>query len=236
MNGPATRTTGRFRAAAAVLAVLTALGLALLASHSGPPLASPAGPRSTVETIRPVPTQTTPILYEPADNRPLPRIVSSLAWLYLLIAAAVVFLGLAAIPLMLPARPRLWRRFRPGFRPPPGPPPVSDRPPVEWALAGAVDAALARLESGPVDDAIVACWLGLEAAAAKAGTQRLPSQTSAELTERVLAEHRVTPQTLRRLAELYREARFSRHTLGEDARADARALFERVRDELLVSR
>jgi hypothetical protein len=95
-----------------------------------------------------------------------------------------------------------------------------------------VELALARLADGPVTDAIVACWVGLEQAAAQAGTQRRPAETSAELTERVLADHQVTPDTLRRLAELYREARFSGHPLGATVREDARILFEQVRTEL----
>ena len=47
------------RAAAAVLAVLAALGLALLASRSGPPFATPS-PQGTAETIPPAPVRTPP--------------------------------------------------------------------------------------------------------------------------------------------------------------------------------
>jgi hypothetical protein len=224
---------GRLRAAAAVLAVLAALGLALLASHSGPPFAAPSA-QSTVETIAPAPARTSPFAGEPAYDQPPSRTLSHFASLYMLIAAAMLVLALAAIPLVLPRRPQPWRwRLLRAHRQPhvPLPPPG---PKLPRALADAIEAALARLDDGPLDDAIVACWLGLEAAAAQAGTHRRPSETSAELTERVLADHQVTPQTLRRLAELYREARFSRHALGADARTDARALFERVRDELRV--
>jgi hypothetical protein len=50
----------------------------------------------------------------------------------------------------------------------------------------------------------------------------------------VLTEHSVSPDTLRELAALYREARFSAHPLGEQHRTAARRLFEQVRDELRV--
>jgi hypothetical protein len=225
------------RAAAAVLAVLAALGIALVASRSGPPFATPGGgrPGSAVQTLRPAPARTPPF-EQPSPDQPPPRTLSHLAGLYLLVAAGLMFLGLAAVPLMLPRWPRLrWRQMRRSARAPAVPLPVTG-PAVPQALADVVEVALRRLEGGPVTDAIVACWVGLEEAAARAGTRRLPAQTSAELTERVLAEHRVSPATLRRLAELYREARFSGHRLGDDARADARALFQRVRHELRASR
>jgi hypothetical protein len=235
ISARAARTSAaRLRATAAVLAVLATLGLALLASHSGPPFATPSAP-STAETIQPAPARTSQFPGEPGHDRPPSRTLSHFASLYMLIAAAMLFLALAAVPLVLPRRPQPWRwRLLRALRPLPVPLPPPG-PKLPRALADAIEVALARLDDGPLGDAIVACWLGLEAAAAKAGTHRLPSQTSAELTERVLADHQVTPQTLRRLAELYREARFSGHTLGADARADARALLERVRDELRVS-
>lgn len=79
---------------------------------------------------------------------------------------------------------------------------------------------------------MVACWVRLEQAAARAGTARHPAQTAAELTARVLAAHRVAPDTLRRLADPYREARSSRHVLDERARDEARAALEQIRQEL----
>ena len=225
----------RVRVVAAMLVVLAGLGLALLASRSGPPFAATPPPAIGVLTTPPSPTRTSPAGNEPDSPRPSPTRMSQVAWLYVLVAAGLLFLVVAAIPLALPNRPWL-RRSLPGLLRPRVPPPLPRAGPrVEQALVGAVEQALARLDEGLVADAIVACWLGLEEAAARAGTRRRPAETSAELTERVLAEHQVSAQTLRRLAALYREARFSRHVLGDDVRTEARSLFERVRDELRVA-
>jgi hypothetical protein len=226
-----------FRAVAAVLAVFAGLALALLASHSGPPFSSTPAPQGTVQTIAPAPAPTnTGRPVDRGQDQPPPRTFTSLTWLYILVAAGLLFLGGSAIPLFLPRRPRWrWWSLGEGRAAPPRLPRPTAVPRVEQELASVVDTALARLDGGPVGDAIVACWLGLERAAAQVGTPRRAAETSAELTERVLAEHRVSPQTLRRLAALYREARFSRHRLGEEVRDEARELFERVRDELRVT-
>jgi hypothetical protein len=218
-----------------VLAVSAGLALALLASRSGPPFGSaPAGAQGTVRTIPPAPVDTgRPV--DRSQDQPPPRTYANLTWVYVPVAAGILFLCGCAIPLFLPSWPRRrWLSPGRGRAVPPWPS-VAPAPHVEQELASAVDAGLARLDGGPPGDAIVACWLGLERAAARAGTPRHAAETSAELTERVLAEHRVTPQTLRRLAALYREARFSRHRLGEEVRDEARELFERVRDELRVT-
>jgi hypothetical protein len=218
-----------------VLAVFAGLMLALLASRSGPPFSFVPAPQGTLQPISPAPAETgRPV--DRSQDQPPPRTFTNLIWLYVLVAAGSLLLAGCAIPLLLPARPRRLRlSLGRGRAAPSRPPQATAGPRVERELASAVDAALARLDGGPVGDAIVACWLGLERAAARAGTPRRAAETSAELTERVLAEHQVTAQTLRRLAALYREARFSRHRLGEQARDEARELFERVRDELRVT-
>ncbi len=77
----------------------------------------------------------------------------------------------------------------------------------------------AALLHGAPRNAIVECWLRLEAAVVEAGVHRDPADTSAELTERVLASHHVDPAALAHLAALYREARFSDHPMDEDDRA-----------------
>lgn len=92
----------------------------------------------------------------------------------------------------------------------------------------------AVLRRGRPRDAIVECWLRLEQAVIDAGVERKPSDTAAELTERVLAEYQVDPTALARLAGLYREARFSEHEMGEGARRDAIVALDRVHDDLRV--
>jgi hypothetical protein len=102
-------------------------------------------------------------------------------------------------------------------------------------LSDAVSSSTYRIESGTPSDAIVACWLALERAAAAAGVERKPSETPAELAVRVLAACWVSRAALERLADLYREARFSAHGLPESARAEARDALRLLQRELSPS-
>ena len=118
------------------------------------------------------------------------------------------------------------------------------RPEVRWDLAEptgheefaeVVDDGLRALETGPVADAIIACWIKLEEAAAAAGVARDPSETATELTARVLHHHDVSFDAIDTLLGLYREARFSEHGMGGGARAVAQTALARVRADLSVS-
>jgi hypothetical protein len=75
----------------------------------------------------------------------------------------------------------------------------------------------------------------LERAAADAGTHRAAPDTPSELAGRLIDRHAVSSAPLLRLADLYREARFSRHELPESARTEARAALEQLRAELEAS-
>jgi hypothetical protein len=101
-------------------------------------------------------------------------------------------------------------------------------------LAEAVDAGLGSVSAGTPSNAIVACWLALERAAASAGVPRRETETPTELTVRVLAAAEdVSQPLLERLAELYREARFSQHDLPESARDEAREALTVLRRQLV---
>ena len=102
-------------------------------------------------------------------------------------------------------------------------------------LGEAVEAGLVDLEEGDPRRAVIAAWRRLEIAAADAGTARSPAETPAELTTRVLSAHAVSPVTLTRLADLYREARYSRHQVDERHRVEARRALERLRTELTAA-
>ncbi len=103
-------------------------------------------------------------------------------------------------------------------------------------LGAAVEAGLADLiDAGDPRRAVIAAWRRLELAAAEAGTHRAPAETPAELAARVLAAHAVSPATLGRLADLYREARYSRHEVDERMRTEARRALERLRGELTAA-
>jgi len=58
------------------------------------------------------------------------------------------------------------------------------------------------------------------------------SRTAAELVTAVLRSHRVDRAPLDTLAALYREARFSRHPIGEDERTTARTSLVQVQGDL----
>jgi hypothetical protein len=102
-------------------------------------------------------------------------------------------------------------------------------------LAAAVEAGLRELADGGPGEGVVACWVLLERAAADAGTHRAQPDTPSELAGRLIDRHDVSPAPLLRLAELYREARYSQHVLPESARAEARAALEQVAAELAAT-
>ena len=84
-------------------------------------------------------------------------------------------------------------------------------------------AATAR-DGGPPQDAVVACWVALEAAGRDAGTQRAPTMTPTEFTAAVLAEHDADPLAVDQLLHLYHRARFATAPAGASiSRADAEA-------------
>jgi Domain of unknown function (DUF4129) len=95
--------------------------------------------------------------------------------------------------------------------------PEVDVPTVELDEA----AQLAALQRGDPRNAIVACWLKMEDDVAAAGLPKHVAETSAEYTTRVLAASSLDPAAVRDLAALYREARFSRHALGQPERERA---------------
>jgi hypothetical protein len=88
------------------------------------------------------------------------------------------------------------------------------------------------LAHGTPANAVVAAWVALESAVRLAGVQEDHARTSAELVTTVLRSYAVDSEPLDRLAALYREARFSRHEMGEDLRNQARAALQRVQADL----
>ena len=90
----------------------------------------------------------------------------------------------------------------------------------EVLLEGA-SARVAELQTGTPSNAIVACWVRLEAEVAAAGFRLDASRTSSETTTAVLREYDVDETALHELAGLFREARFSAHELTEAHRARA---------------
>lgn len=105
---------------------------------------------------------------------------------------------------------------------------------VAASVAADAEAQRAALRQGTPRNAIVQCWLRLERAIVESGLERDPANTAAELTERILSEFPVEPAAAHTLAALYREARFSTHPMGEDARRAAVDALDALHRGLLV--
>ncbi|WP_406831446.1 DUF4129 domain-containing protein [Pedococcus sp. KACC 23699] len=88
------------------------------------------------------------------------------------------------------------------------------------------------LATGTPANAVVAAWVALESAARSLGVRDDPTRTSTELVTDVLRSYSVDRGPLDALAALYREARFSRHPVGEDMRTRAREALQQVQVEL----
>lgn len=91
-------------------------------------------------------------------------------------------------------------------------------------LQDAVTRALAHLDGhARPRDAVVASWVALEEAAARAGTHRDPAQTPTEFAGTVLAATPAPPDAVARLRTLYQRARFTDRPIDRTAVAQARA-------------
>jgi Domain of unknown function (DUF4129) len=88
------------------------------------------------------------------------------------------------------------------------------------------------LGDGEPRNAIVACWRQFEVQAARAGVIRRAWQTPSEFVLWVLDLAGADARAVTRLADLYREARFSDHPMGEPHRAEARAALDAVHRSL----
>jgi hypothetical protein len=101
-------------------------------------------------------------------------------------------------------------------------------------VMAAVEAGLVELTDTDADPrrAVIACWVRLERAAAAAGTPRLVGDSPTELVTRLLSAHQVSRPTLEGFAEVYREARYATHPVGERSRQDAIAALRQIRAEL----
>lgn len=143
-----------------------------------------------------------------------------------LILAAVLFFAVLASVAAWRYRPRLrWRRHLPADD-------FEVLPDLVRALNADAADQRAALRRGAPRNAIVECWLRLEAVVGRAGLNRDPADTSTEFTSRVLAAYSVDRAALLELSALYREARFSTHQMGEPEREAAIAALDALHDGL----
>lgn len=101
----------------------------------------------------------------------------------------------------------------------------------EVLVAGVRDSE-AQLDRGTSSEAVINAWLALERTVADVGLDDDVSRTPAELVGAVLSGYDVDRTAIERLAELYREARFSLHPIGEAQREAAREALRTVADDL----
>lgn len=164
------------------------------------------------------------------------------AWLVFTSELALISLGIVCVVIIV-RRFRIRRRLRfdPGKLAPRRAPPEPEQEETDvQALADEIGTQLAVLEAGEPRNAIVAAWIALETAAERAGVPRNPSETPAEFTRRAMAKYHLDEDALLRLADLYREARFSRHRLTpthlDHARECLRVLVDDLRRGLVRQR
>jgi Domain of unknown function (DUF4129) len=152
-----------------------------------------------------------------------------LAWLGdLLVAAAFLAVGLLLLLLLRGAWRRRWH--------------APERPQevdfevmpdaVRDALRRDVATQLAAVDGGSPRNGIVACWLRLQEIVTAAGHPPHRAETSAEFVVRTLRALDLDPRAVGALAALYREARFSEHEVGEDARTAARSALQELHEDL----
>lgn len=139
-----------------------------------------------------------------------------------------MLLIVAIIALLRSGASRRFRRRRSGALAAPGAP-LAD---VAGAVRDDAEHQYAALRGGAPRNAIVACWARLEESATTAGLTVRGSETSSEITRRVLATYVVDDSAINRLAALYREARFSRHEITESMRGEAIEALGRLHDGL----
>lgn len=216
-----------------VATVLTSLLFAVVATSGGVGLWKEPTWDPAPQTIDPIEIERST---DESDPPPPPRDsertpIELPAWLQAILRVLLVTAVIAAIIAMLATgyrrRPRLrWHRRSSGD---------GDFDVLPDVAAAVVDEAVAQramLLTGAPRNAIVRCWLRLERDVAAAGLNRRPADTSAEFTERVLANYSVDPAAIRDLAGLYREARFSEHELDEGARHAALDALDRLHQAL----
>ena len=218
----------------AVVAVLAAAGLMLVlvtwAASIGPDRVLSGGGIDAVEPI--APTTSASVLGDEPDpveeerNKERgdpPAWVGVVAWL--LQAALVALTAYVVFRVWRGVRERWtgWRRRRRGEEP--------DE--VEFEVLGSVehvgtvmeeDAAgqrAALVEDGEPRNAIVECWHRFEVQALRAGADRREWQTTGEFVLAALEHVGADSGAVGRLADLYREARFSDHPRTEDRRRRA---------------
>lgn len=227
----ATSSTSTRRTGALVLA----LGLGLLAGLVVVVAAGPvdylSAPTVTLTTRAPTPPEPTGAVATATPTPTEARVGASSSALPPWVGTVLQVLGVlvtggAAYLLATLGRRALRRRRPPGALAPHEAPRPDPLPRAVDGLADQVAEASAAVgRAGTPRNAVVAAWIRLQRSVAVAGLPAAPAETPTEYLARVLATWEVDRTALDELAELYREARFSDHPIGQRHRdAALRAL------------
>jgi hypothetical protein len=229
----------------AVVAVLGATGLLLVlvtwAASIGPDRVVSGGHVERIAPAEPsfstaVGDEKDPIAEERSKPRGEPPLwLGAVAWvLEILTLAVVVFLAFR----LLRKVHQLWRARTRRRRPPPE---VVDFEVLGSAarVSEVIEADAAEQRAGLAGigeprNAIVECWHRFELQAVRAGVEPRPWQTTAEFVLGVLDLVGADRGAVTRLADLYREARFSDHTMTDAHRAAALEALDDIHRSLRV--
>lgn len=232
---------GRAAALAVVACTVLLAALAVWAASIGPQQVVHGEGRETAPRESPPPTTLGPVVRSPvtpsdrnASDDEVPFVVKDGVSALLIAVPVVALVGLVILVRVRQPRQRRHKDVpREGVE-------TDALPPVDvTAVAAAIadDAAAQHqaLMSGTPRNAIVQCWHRFEVHAASAGERREAWETSSEFTERVLTVIGADPRAVAGLAELFREARFSRHEVTEELRDQAIELLDRIQASLRTS-
>lgn len=164
-------------------------------------------------------------------ERPPPVWMSVIIWILL----GTMVAGVAALVLWLLAavlREVRARRIRPEERDEIAFAVLDEPVRVAEQVAADAEEQDALLREGDPRNGIVAAWHRFEVQGERAGVGRRVSETSSEYALRILDLADADAGPVNRLAELYREARFSDHAVTEAHRSEALAALAAIRHSL----
>ncbi|MFC8867172.1 DUF4129 domain-containing protein [Streptomyces sp. NPDC057148] len=194
---------------------------------------STGGAQPTPPPVVPTPLPTQPVPGEPipGQERGDPGHDASLA-LYLvlgLLAAVVVVLVVMAVVRRLR---RLGLRVpqRPGLTAP-----VAEDDDARLLLSAVRSGRRALADTGDARAAVIACYAGMEDALVASGVPRHASDSPADLLDRAVTAGLAPGPAAPRLTALFREARFSSHSMDASHREAAADALEEI-DSLLAER
>ncbi|MGH1548928.1 DUF4129 domain-containing protein [Leifsonia poae] len=227
----ASRTTGRRRWTFAVCAALVGVAVVAVAFQGAPEF---TGPRMF---LPPAPIASAPprpqVSGSPEPQEQTQVLHLDLSWLFVALIVLAVVIALALLW-------RLRRRRAPPRELPPlidvtdaevgDPHPEPERHVDPEHVRRGLDRASAELaDVREPRDAIERAWVGLEEDAADSGVRRLPAETPAEFTTRVLARVAADRDAAQRFLALYQRARFSSAPVTPQDVAAARSAIDALR-------